>query len=63
MKKVFGNKIDLYDEPSDWNDDDNIPEYENEETGDDEFLDFEVEGGNDEEEEYMWDENGGKKKR
>ncbi len=45
LKEIFGHAIDIYDEPSDWNDEDDIPEYENEETGEDEFLDFEVEGG------------------
>ncbi len=59
--KAFGrNQIDLSDEPSDWNDDDNIPEYQGGESGDDEFLDFEVEGqSSDEEEEFMWEEEEG----
>jgi AsmA-like protein len=55
LKLAFGNKIDLYDQPSDWNDEDNIPEYQDEEPGKDEFLDFEVGGG--EEDEMMWEED------
>ncbi len=59
LKKAFGNKIDLYDEPSDWNDDDNIPEYQDGEGGEDEFLDFEVGGEGGEEDELMWEEEEG----
>lgn len=60
LKKIFGNSIDLYDEPSDWNDDDDIPEYDegNGASTDDEYLDFEVEGG-EEEDELMWEEDEG----
>ncbi|MFT5763059.1 MAG: hypothetical protein ACI8X3_000477 [Saprospiraceae bacterium] len=56
LKLAFGNKIDLYYQPSDWNDQDNIPEYQDEEAGEEEFLDFEV-GGGEEEEELMWKED------
>ncbi|MFT7606577.1 MAG: hypothetical protein ACI8VT_004180, partial [Saprospiraceae bacterium] len=56
LKLAFGNKIDLYYQPSDWNDQDNIPEYQDEEAGEEEFLDFEV-GGGEEEEELIWKED------
>lgn len=38
LKAAFGNKIDIYNEPSDWNDEDDIPEYDKEEEGDDEYI-------------------------
>jgi len=54
--RAFG-YVDALEEPSEWKDD--IPEYEEEEDSDDpEFLDFEVGGNEEEEEEFLWDEEG-----